>query len=63
MSHETHGEQTFSPPPAGALFSPEEVQTLRAADVQAAKSVVLLMVGVFSMGLVLYAIVALSIVY
>lgn len=61
MSEQTHGEHTASASSSTASFSPEEAAALRASDVQAAKSVVLLMVGVFTLGLVLYAIVALSI--
>jgi len=61
MSHESHGEPSFPAPASGELFSPEELKALKAADIQAAKSVVLLMVGVFTMGLVLYSIVALAI--
>jgi hypothetical protein len=54
MSHaESHAD-------ASAPFSPEECAALREDDVKAARSVVLLMVGVFLAGVVLYTIVALS---
>jgi hypothetical protein len=46
---------------ASAPFSPEECAALRADDVKAARSVVLLMIGVFLAGVVLYTIVAMSI--
>lgn len=58
MSHEeAHGHAANSPSP----FSAEECAALRADDVKAARSVVLLMVGVFLAGVVLYTIVAMSI--
>lgn len=61
MSEETHGHHAAGDPSDTPVFSAEELKALRDADVQAAKSVVLLMVGVFTMGLILYSIVALSI--
>lgn len=56
MSHEeAHGHSAADP------FSPEAIAALREDDKKAAKSVVLLMVGVFLCGIVLYTIVALSV--
>jgi len=60
VSHEeahAHGSSTTS---TGPVFSPEEVASLRASDVGAARSVVLLMCGVFTIGLCLYLVVAWS---
>jgi hypothetical protein len=53
MSHEeAHGQV--------ATFSPEEVAALRADDKQAARQVLLLMIGVFLIGVVLYLFVAVT---
>ena len=56
MSHEeAHGHASTAEP-----FSPEECAALREDDKKAAKSVVLLMVGVFIAGVVLYLFVAIT---
>jgi hypothetical protein len=56
MSHEEHGHA-----PVGDPFSPEAIAALHEDDKKAAKSVVVLMVGVFLCGVVLYSIVAWSV--
>ncbi len=57
MSHEeTHGHASS----AAEAFSPQAVAALREDDKKAAKSVVLLMCGVFLCGIVIYCIVAAS---
>jgi hypothetical protein len=59
VSHEeAHGHAAPTSPVTDSGFSPEEIANLRADDVGAAKSVVLLMCGVFTLGLILYSIVA-----
>ncbi len=57
MSH----EEAHGPSSAAEAFSPEAVAALHEDDKKAAKSVVLLMVGVFLCGVVLYTIVAVSV--
>jgi hypothetical protein len=55
MSHEESHSQ-----PVGEPFSPEAIAALREDDKKAAKSIVLLMCGVFLCGIVIYTIVAMS---
>lgn len=50
---DSHGHGAVENP-----FTPAQWDQLRAADVSAARAVVYLMVGIFSMGVVLYSIVA-----
>jgi hypothetical protein len=52
MSHETHGS------PSGEAFSSTEWQQIQAEDRAGAKAVTLLLVGIFSIGLLLYSFVA-----
>ena len=49
---DTHGA------PAGALFSDQELAQLHTDDFKAASAIVILMVSIFSVGVVLYTIVA-----
>ena len=61
MSHEeAHGHAAASSGGTSELFTPEECAAMHADDVHAAKGVVLLMVSVFSIGLVLYLFIALT---
>jgi hypothetical protein len=53
--HGTHGATGAKP------FSDAEWQSLQAADVAAARAVVVLMVSIFLTGVVLYSIVAISV--
>jgi hypothetical protein len=57
MSHDPQAAHQASSEPS---FSPGEWQNLRAEDRSGAKAISGLMVGIFSTGLILYAIVALT---
>jgi hypothetical protein len=56
-SHNGHDDHHA---PAELPFSDADVAGFRVEDIHAAKAVVLLMTGIFSMGVVLYILVALS---
>lgn len=51
-------EESAAHAPAAVPFTPEECSVFHEEDKQAAKSVVVLMCGVFAIGLILYSIVA-----
>ena len=59
MSHEEPHEHASATNKSG--FSPEECAALHESDKQAAKSIVLLMIGVFTLGLLMYLYIALVI--
>ena len=50
-----------APAPAQPHFSPAEWQALRQEDVKAAKAIVVLMQGIFVIGLLMYTVVAWSV--
>jgi len=58
----THDHHSATPPPAGGIpFADAEWQHLQAEDLHAARAVVGLMASIFSIGLVIYILVALTV--
>ena len=50
-------------PPSENVFTPAEWETFRAEDLAAGRAVVILMLGIFTTGVVLYSIVAYTVIY
>ena len=63
MTHSHHHDyHPSTPPPAGGIpFADAEWQHLQAEDLHAARAVVGLMASIFSIGLVIYILVALTV--
>ena len=51
------------PHASASVYSDAEIDTLRAEDYAAGKAVVMLMLGIFSTGVVLYSIVAYTVMF
>jgi hypothetical protein len=50
----TTGAPSAAPAAASPALSPEELETLHASDVQAGRVIVMLLMGIFTIGLLMY---------
>jgi hypothetical protein len=60
---ESHSDSREESVPSGPPFSPEEIEQFHAEDRLAARMIVLLLAAVFSIGLVLYTVICLLVVF